>query len=179
MVDVFLNPGVSLWLQKCCCINAYLCIRIHLFDPLTFSLNIGLNMLPSRLFKVMFRFSTRILYRRVPVFATDCPYSVWCPGLTTCLLYADPLFGNLVQNDSGLLSFTEWRTTSHCLMMFLHIPYCLTYHNIVPHFPFTFTIFMSQIVLYLLPSTLDLWTLYILLRIKYAYMYHHSRYYDT
>ena len=45
---------------------------------------------------VMFRFSTRIFYRGFPGFATDCPYGVWCRGLTTHLLYIGPLFGNLV-----------------------------------------------------------------------------------
>ena len=66
--------------------------------------------------------------------------------------------------------------------MFLHISYCLTYHNAW----FTVTLCMSQIVLYLLHSTLVLsfsidavLTLYILLSIKYAYMYHQSRDYDT
>ena len=36
---------------------------------------------------VMFRFSTRIFYRWVPRFATDCRCDVWYCGLTTCLLY--------------------------------------------------------------------------------------------
>ena len=36
---------------------------------------------------VMFTFPTRIFYREVPGFATDCPCGVWCRGLTTCLLY--------------------------------------------------------------------------------------------
>ena len=41
---------------------------------------------------VMFAFPTRIYYRGVPGLATDCPYSVWCRGLTTYLLYVGPLF---------------------------------------------------------------------------------------
>ena len=45
---------------------------------------------------VMFTFLTRIFYRGVPGFATDCPWGVWCRGLTTCPLYVGPLFGNLV-----------------------------------------------------------------------------------
>ena len=32
------------------------------------------------------RYSTRIFYRGVSGFATDCPCGVWCRGLTTCLL---------------------------------------------------------------------------------------------
>ena len=34
-----------------------------------------------------FVFSTRIFYRGVPGFATDCPCSTWWRGLTICLLY--------------------------------------------------------------------------------------------
>ena len=48
---------------------------------------------------VMFTFLSRIFYRGVPGFATDWPCGVWCRGLTTCLLYVGPLFGNLVWND--------------------------------------------------------------------------------
>ena len=65
------------------------------FCPWTLSLNIGLNMFPLDSF-VMFTFPTRIFYRGVPGFATDCPCGVWCHGLTTCPLYVGPLFGNLV-----------------------------------------------------------------------------------
>ena len=75
--------------------------RSHNFDPVcfcpwTFSLNIGLNMFPLDSFMSMFTFPTRIFYRGVPGYATDCPCSVWCCGLTTCPLYVGPLFGNLV-----------------------------------------------------------------------------------
>ena len=52
------------------------------------------------------RFSAGIFYRGVPSFATDCPCSVWCRGVTTCPLYVGPLFGNLVWNDSGFVSLT-------------------------------------------------------------------------
>ena len=55
---------------------------------------------------VMFTFSTTILYRGLPGFAADCPWGVWCRGLTTCLLYVGPLFGNLVWNDSSFVSLT-------------------------------------------------------------------------
>ena len=40
------------------------------------------------------RYSTWIFYRGVSDFATDCPCSVLCHGLTTCLLYVDPFLGN-------------------------------------------------------------------------------------
>ena len=59
----------------------------------TLSLNIGLNMLPSdSIVSCQFRISTRIFYTWVPGFATICPSGVWCRGLTTCPLYAGPLF---------------------------------------------------------------------------------------
>ena len=45
---------------------------------------------------IMFTFPTRIFYRGVPGFETDCPFGVWCRGLTTCPLYVGPFFGNLV-----------------------------------------------------------------------------------
>ena len=45
-------------------------------------------------------------YHGVPGFATDCPCVLWCRGLTTCLLYVGPLFGNLVENDSRFVSLT-------------------------------------------------------------------------
>ena len=51
---------------------------------------------------VMFTFPTRIFYRGVPDFATDCPCGVWCRGLTTCPLYVGPLFGNYSKMIVGL-----------------------------------------------------------------------------
>ena len=53
----------------------------------------------------MFRFPTRIFYRGVPGFATDCPCGVWCRVLTTFLLYFGPLFGGLVWNHSWFIYF--------------------------------------------------------------------------
>ena len=41
-------------------------------------------------------YSTRIFYRGVSGFATDCPCYVWCRRLTTCLLYLCSLFGNFL-----------------------------------------------------------------------------------
>ena len=43
-------------------------------------------------------YSTWIFYRAVSGFATDCPCSVWCRGLTTCLLHVGPPFGNRLLN---------------------------------------------------------------------------------
>ena len=75
------------------------------FRPWTLSLNIGLNLFPSDSF-VMFTSPASIFYRGAPGFATDCPCGVRCRGLTTCLLYVGPLFGNLVLNDSRFVSLT-------------------------------------------------------------------------
>ena len=57
----------------------------HLLEYWTEHVTIGLLC-------VTFILSIRIFYRRVPGFVTDCLCSVWCRGLTTCLLYAGPLF---------------------------------------------------------------------------------------
>ena len=56
------------------------------------------------LFYAIFRFSSSNFYRGVPGFATDCPCGVWCRGLTICLLYIGPRFGNLVWNNSWFVS---------------------------------------------------------------------------
>ena len=66
------------------------------FRPWTFSLNIGLNIVTFGVLYIMFTFPTKIFYRWIPGFETDCPCSVWWRGLTTCLLYVGPLFRNLV-----------------------------------------------------------------------------------
>ena len=47
-----------------------------------------------------------IFWRGVSGFATDCPCSVWCRGLTTCLLYVGPLFGNRPLNKSWAVGLT-------------------------------------------------------------------------
>ena len=52
------------------------------------------------------RYSTRIFYRGVSGFATDCACGVWCRGLTTCLLYVGPLFGNRLLNNSWAVGLT-------------------------------------------------------------------------
>ena len=38
--------------------------------------------------------------------ATDCSCGVWCRGLTTCLLYVGPLFGNRLLNNSWAVALT-------------------------------------------------------------------------
>ena len=68
-----------------------------------------------------FTLSTKIFYRGVPGFATDCPCGVWCRGLTTCPLYVGPLFGNLVQNDSRFVSLTQGETTFLLFLIVSHL----------------------------------------------------------
>ena len=48
--------------------------------------------------------SLHSLLRYSTSFTTDCSCGVWCRRLTTCLFYDDPLFGNLVENDSRFVS---------------------------------------------------------------------------
>ena len=67
---------------------------------------------------VMFTFLSRIFYRGVPGFATDCPCGVWCRGLTTCFLYAGPLFGNLVEKDSRFVILTLEKQFFCCFWLF-------------------------------------------------------------
>ena len=52
------------------------------------------------------RYSTRIFYRIVSGFATDCPCGVLCLGLATCLMYGGPLFGNRHLNNSWAVGLT-------------------------------------------------------------------------
>ena len=67
-----------------------------IFLPLDILLEYWIEHVSFGLLYVMFTFPTRIFYRGVPSFTTDCPCDVWCRGLTTCPLYVGPLFGNLV-----------------------------------------------------------------------------------
>ena len=62
------------------------------FPPLDILLEYWIEHVTFGLLYVMFTFSTRIFYRGIPGFVTDCPCGVWFPGLTSCLLYVGPLF---------------------------------------------------------------------------------------
>ena len=72
------------------------CTTPWMFLPLDILLEYWIEHVAFGLVYVMFTFPTRIFYRGVPGFATDCPCGVWCCGLTTCLQYVGPLFGNQV-----------------------------------------------------------------------------------
>ena len=57
-----------------------------MFLPLDIFLEYWIEHVSFGLPYVMFTFPTRIFYRGVPGFATDCVSGVWCRGLTTCML---------------------------------------------------------------------------------------------
>ena len=64
------------------------------------------------------------MYRDVPVFAADGPCDVWCHGLTTCLLYVNPLF--IVSASVHTCMFTcIWYIVIYQWLMF-----CLSYCHI-------------------------------------------------
>ena len=94
---------------------------------------------------VMFTFPTRIFYRAVPGFATDCLCGVWCRGLTTCPLYVGPLFGNLVITDSRFVSLTYRKTLFWLFLIVSHLN-SLKYNTL-----FSFT--LPLMVLYFPHST--------------------------
>ena len=99
----------------------------------------------------MFRLSTRIFYRGVPGFATDCPFSVLCHELTTCLLYVGPLFGNQVWNDRFFCMFDIMENSFYIVFDYvLHITYCPT---VWCYFIFFYLIFMSEMAVSFLHST--------------------------
>ena len=77
-----------------------------MFLSLDFPFEYWIDQVTSGLLYVMLRLSTRGFYRGVPGFATNFSYGVWCRGLTTCLLYVGPLFGNVVWNNSGFARLT-------------------------------------------------------------------------
>ena len=70
-----------------------------------------------------FRFYTRMFYRGVPWFATDCPCGVWCRGLTTCLRYVGPTFGNLIWNDNGCVRYDIME--SNFVIIFNYVYICM------------------------------------------------------
>ena len=69
-----------------------------------------------RSFYITSRYSTRIFYRGVSDFATDCPCGVWYRGLPTYLLYVCPRF----RNPLLAVGLTEW-IANHHFVVFWHI----------------------------------------------------------
>ena len=92
LFEIHLRLSVTkyFWLCKC----ATTCI----FPPLDIPLEYWIEHIPTPLCHVHIPYwdILEIFYRGVPGFTTDCPCGVWWRGLTTCLLYVGPLFGNLV-----------------------------------------------------------------------------------
>ena len=86
------------------CNEVFLVLQMHtslMFPPLYISFEYWRGQVT---FGLLFRFSTRIFWRGFPCFATDCSCGVGCRRLSSCILYADPLLGNLIWNDSGFVS---------------------------------------------------------------------------
>ena len=81
--------SVTKWFWFCKCRTPWM------FPPLDI-LEYCIEHVTFGLLYAMFISPTRIFYRGVPGFATDCPCGVWRRGLTICPLYVGPLFGNLV-----------------------------------------------------------------------------------
>ena len=104
---VICRSCVCVYLEHACCYFVFPCNRCNKEH---FELW-ALNFITFGLLHVMSRFSPGIFYMGIHGFATDCPCGVWCRVLTTCLLYAGPLFGNVVGTDSVFVSLTSWRTT--------------------------------------------------------------------
>ena len=117
-------PFHSYMYNRCACVYMHVCkcvlsvlFRCLLFLPLL-SLNCPHDKSQMTSKKT---FIYLMFYSGVPGFATDCPCGVWCRGLSTCFLSVGPLFGNLVWNDSGYVSFTEWKTTVSLFSTTYHI----------------------------------------------------------
>ena len=102
--------------------------------PLGILLEYWIEHVTFGLLYVMFTFPAGIFSRGVPGFATACPCSIWCCGLTTCFLHVGPLFGNLVKIDSRSVSFTQTKTTFLLLLIVSHL-HALQYNTL-----FSFTL---------------------------------------
>ena len=108
------------------------CAPPWIFPPLDTPFEYWIEHVNVGLLCFMFKFFTRIFYRRVPGFANDCLCGVWCSGLTTCFLYDDPLFGKQVCNGYGFVRLTQWRTKFS--LFCLCFTYILTPHTMIFHF---------------------------------------------
>ena len=70
-------------------------------------------------------YSTRIFYRGVSGFVTDCPCGVLCRRLTPCLLHVCPLFGNRLLNNSWAVDIMD------CNLQCKSSHFCILIHAIV------------------------------------------------
>ena len=82
------------------------CATPWMFPPLDIRHEYWIDHATFSLLYFMLTFPTRIFFRGVPGFGSDCPWGVWCGELISCFLYVGPLFGNLVWNDSRFVSLT-------------------------------------------------------------------------
>ena len=97
---------------------------------------------------VISSYSTWIFCRGVSGFATDCPCSVWCRGLTTCLLQVGPPFGNRILNNSWAVGLTKWIMN---LIFFCVLTYAIIYvliHQIIFRFYLLKYYLFFQVLLY-------------------------------
>ena len=76
---------------------------------------------PGALCHCIFIYTYAYFIRVLVIGCIDCPCGVWCRGLTTCLLYVDPLFGYLLLNNSWAVGLTCWIVNSHYVFVFWHI----------------------------------------------------------
>ena len=121
----------------------------RMFCPWTFFQNIGFSMVLSDPFMShLASCSTLIFCRGVSGFATGCPCDVWCRGLTTCLLYVGPPFGNRILNNSWAVGLTYWITYLHffCVLTYAII-YVLIHYIIFRFYLLKYSLFF-QVLLY-------------------------------
>ena len=100
-----------------------------MLPPLDILLEYWIEHVSFGLLYVMFTFPTRIFYRGVPGFATDCPCGVWCRGLTTCLLYVGPILEILFKMIVGLYVWRKGKQLFCCFSLFC----CFLFHIIMPY----------------------------------------------
>ena len=103
-------------------------------------------------------YSTWIFCRGISGLATDCPCGVWCRGLTTCLLYVGPLFGNRLLNNSWAVGLTEWIVNLHFLCILAYaIVYVLIHHMLFWLYLYfvNSVLYFYQVLLYVLTVSID------------------------
>ena len=86
----------------------------------TSKLKLGIGMIHTIIFNCILHVSG---------FATDCPYDVWCRGLTSCLMHVAPPFGSRFINTSWAVGLTYWIVYFHffCILTYAII-YVLIHH---------------------------------------------------